>query len=106
MEPEAYADQLIGVLRQIRARAIEDRADPELTQLLLSALAIAVRWSGTKRPPPLPLGADLKQIADYGRIYADSLGLEIELVEAVRAVSPDFAVEAIDNAIRVAESQA
>ena len=40
MEPEAYSDQLIGVLRQMRPRAIEDRADPELVPMLLSALAI------------------------------------------------------------------
>jgi hypothetical protein len=106
MEPEAYSDQLIEVLRQIRARAIENSTDPEFSQMLLGALAIAVRWSGNRRPAPLPPGAGLGEIAEYAARYADSLGLEVKLVEAVRAISPDFSVEAIDNAIRIAESQA
>lgn len=106
LESEAYVDQLIGVLRQIRARVIEDRADPEFSQMLLGALGIAVRWSGNRRPASLPPGAGLGEIGDYAGRYADALGLEVELVEAVRAISPDFSVEAIDNAIRVAESQA
>jgi hypothetical protein len=106
MEPEAYSDQLIGVLRQMRPRAIEDRADPELVQMLLGALAIAVKWSGNRRPASPPPGAGLREIGDYAGRYADTLTLEEELVGAVRAISPDFSVEAIDNAIRVAESQA
>jgi hypothetical protein len=106
MEPEAYSDQLIGVLRQMRARVVEDRADPKLPQMLLGALDIAVRWSGSRRPAPLPLGAGLREIGDRAGRYADVLGLEIELVGAVRAINPDYSVEAIDNAIRVAESQA
>ena len=105
MESEAYCGQLIGVLRQIRERAIADRADPNLPQMLLGALDIAIRWSGTRRPAPLPSGAVLKEIGDYAARYADSLGLEVELVGAVRAISPDYSVEAIDNAIRVAKSQ-
>jgi len=106
MEPEAYSDQLIGVLRQMRVRAIADRADPELLQTLLGALDIAFRWSGSRRPEPLPPGAGLREIGDYAGRYADALGLEEELVGAVRAIHPDFSVEAIDNAIHVAESQA
>jgi hypothetical protein len=106
MEPEAYSDQLIGVLRQMRTRVIEDRADPEFSQMLLAALDIAVKWSGNRRPAPLPPAADLREIGDYAGRYADALGLEVELVGAVRAINPDYSVEAIDNAIRVAESQA
>ena len=56
--------------------------------------------------PSLPRGAGLREIVDYAGRYADALGLEEELTVAVGAISPDFSVEAIDNAIRVAESQA
>jgi hypothetical protein len=108
MELEAYSDQLIRVLRQMRAQVIADRVDPELPQVtaLLGALDIAFKWSGNRRPAPLPAGAGLREIADYAARYADALGLEEELVGAVRAINPDFSVEVIDNAIRVAESQA
>jgi len=82
MEPVAYSDQLIGVLRQMRARVIAERADPELPQMtaLLGALDIAFRWSGNRRPAPLPPGAGLREIGDYASRYAVSLGLEEELV--------------------------
>jgi len=106
MEPEAYSDQLIGVLRQMRALVIADRAEPEFSPMLLDALDITFMWSVNRRPPSLPRGADLREIVDYAGRYADALGLEEELTVAVGAISPDFSVEAIDNAIRVAESQA
>jgi hypothetical protein len=107
MEPEAYSNQLIGVLREIRARAIEDGAgaDPGRS-LLLTALEIAFRWSDSRRPAPLPPGAGSTEIAGYADRYADALSLEMELVGAIRAIDPDYSVEAIDNAISVAERQA
>jgi hypothetical protein len=106
MEPGAYSDQLIEVLRQIRLRAIADREDSGLPHMLIGALDIAFKWCGSRRPEPLPPGAGLREIGDYAGRYADSLGLEEELVGAVRAIHPEYSVEAIDNAIRVAESQA
>lgn len=110
MEDEPYSDQLIGALRQLRARVIEtedvEAIKLELMQMVISALGIAVRWSGNRRPQPTPPGAGIAELGGYAGRYADALGLEVELVEAVRAINPDYLVEAIDNAIRVAESQA
>ena len=82
MEPEAYSDQLIGVLRQMRALVIADRAEPEFSPMLLDALDITFMWSVNRRPPSLPRGADLREIVDYAGRYADALGLEEELTVA------------------------
>jgi hypothetical protein len=116
VESESYSDQLIAALQQLPARVIEARAgqhgeqereaiEQEFPGQLLDALGIAYKWSGARRPP-FPAGADLAQLGQYAGEARDALGLEIDLVEAVHAISQHYAVEAIDNAIRVAESQA
>jgi hypothetical protein len=102
-----YSDQLIKALQQMRAQAIGNAADPGLPGMLLDAMGIAVRWTGVSRPPPPPAGADNAQIDNYTRQYADALGLEEGLMGALHTIERSgFAVEAIDNAIRVAESRA
>jgi hypothetical protein len=107
MEPEPYSDQLIRVLRDLRARVIEtedvDASRLELSQTLISTQGIGVGWFAAKRPPPLPAAPGLALIADYARQYADAAGQEGELEGALQGISPDFSVAAIDNAIRVVE---
>jgi hypothetical protein len=107
MEPEPYSDQLLRVLRELRARVIEtedlEAIKLELSQTLISAQGIGVGWFAGKRPPPLPAAPGLALIADYARQYGDAAGQEGELVGALQGISPDFSAEAIDNAIRVVE---
>ena len=117
MEDVPYSDQLIRALRQLRARVIEVRAgqhseqeqiriDLELFHMFAGAVNISLKWFASLRlPMPLP-GAGLAELGDYASRASDVLRLEEELAEALAAISPDFSVEAIDNAIRVAESQA
>lgn len=107
MEPEPYSDQLLQVLRQLRARVIEaedvEAIKLELLNTLMSALAINTNWFATRRPPPTPPGASLGELAEYARRYGEVVRQEGEVAGALQAISPDFLVEAIDNAIRVVE---
>jgi hypothetical protein len=106
METEPYSDQLLEALRQLRARAIEtEGAEPNSQELgnIGDTLSITLKWFATKRPPPTPPGAGLKELAEYTGKYADALKQEAELVGALQAISRDFSVEAIDNAIRIVE---
>ena len=107
MEPEPYSDQLLKVLRQLRARVIDtedvEAIKGELLNMVGDTLAMTLKWFATKRPSPTPPGAGLKELAEYTRQYAEVLGQEEEVVRALQAISPDFSVEAIDNAILVVE---
>jgi hypothetical protein len=105
VEPTAYSDQLIATLQQIRERATENAADPELKTMLLNALAIANQWCSARRPQR-PEEAGLEELIRYTRDLADAYGLDEELVGAVHAIDPDYTVQAIDNAIHVVTTQA
>jgi len=105
MENERYPDQLLRVLRQMRDRAVEDRADPKLRGMLSEAVAIATGWNKSRRPPPPPPGVGFVGTAEVTGRAAEAARLDEELKGALIAIHPDFLPEAIDNSIRVAGSQ-
>jgi hypothetical protein len=116
MEPEPYSDQLIKALRQLSTRVNEVKGQPngqippeslsELIQMRTDARKICDAWCAARRPPPLSYGASVQEAYERSRITWDLTMQDNELGVALSAIGLDFPVEAIDNAIHVAESQA
>jgi hypothetical protein len=116
MEDEPYSDQLIRALQQLRARVIEVRSQhneqvpvanrTELVRMHGDIRKIRQAWSNSRVPTPPPYGASIAEVTDYNRRARHVTMQDAELMGADVAIDVDFSVEAIDNAIRVAESQA
>ena len=104
--PEPELVQLIDELGKMRAKAIEvtdpEQRENELRPMLISALATCAKLSIARRQ------ADNTGYPDVGAAAAaaaERAGRNGQLAEPVHAISQDYSVEAIDEAIRVAETQ-
>jgi hypothetical protein len=75
-------------------------------QLHTPAGEIRRAWLAARVPPPPPPGASPAEQLDHSRRRMRVTAQDAELLGADVAINEDFSVEAIDNAIRVAESQA
>jgi hypothetical protein len=116
MEDEPYSDQLIRALQQLRARVEEVRGQnkgevprdstPELMRMHGEARPIQQAWFKSRRPPPPSHGASPAELLENNRQARHVTAQEAEFLAADIAIDIDFSVEAIDNAIRVVESQA
>lgn len=112
MGDEAYLEQLIDALQQLHDRATQVRPGQrdidgltdirdEFNQRLLDALAIASSLNITR----MAATHDIPDLRTRLRQSTEILEQELALKAAVLAINPDYSVEAIDNAIRVAEGQ-
>jgi hypothetical protein len=116
MEDEPYSDQLIRALQQLRARVEEVRGQhngevprdstTELMRMHGEARPFREAWFKSRRLPPPSYGASPAELLENNRQAMHVTAQEAEFLAADIAIDVDFSVEAIDNAIRVVESQA
>jgi hypothetical protein len=111
MGDEPCQDQLIGDLGELRALVIQIgagergvRDDTRLNGQYITVKTTLLRLSTSRTPSP----PSLDNVPEMKSYLAEKKRIEEQdraLGEAIEAIWPDFPAEAIDNAIRVAESQ-